>query len=403
MGGQATGRTVYVRLFAAHSIGLLATGIATVALSLLAFSLAGDYAGAVLGTALAIKMATNIVVAPLAAALAGGLPRQRWLTFLAVARAAALFTLPFVDAVWQIYVLIVVFQTAAAAAAAAYIATVPDLLTDPDDYAAAVAKSSIAYEAETLLSPLVAAVLLTVLGHREVFVVAVALFLLSAVALSRLSLPQGRRPEGRLLRRLASDFRRLTGTRPMRGALLIQAAAVVIAAMVTVNTVVLVRGLFDLEDSAVAIALAAFGGGGITAALLLPVLLTRQGERALMIRSATVMAALLVSGALLPGYAKMLALWVGLGATSTLALLPVSTLIRRMSAPEERQGLYAVHYAINHTLLLVAYLAAGWVGAEAGLVGAFLGLGLLSVTLVAASAAIWPREPAQTGAGASFS
>ena len=40
----------------AQVIALIGTGLATVALGLLAYELAGDRAGAVLGTALAIKM-----------------------------------------------------------------------------------------------------------------------------------------------------------------------------------------------------------------------------------------------------------------------------------------------------------------------------------------------------------
>ncbi len=46
----------YRHLFAAQVISLLGTGLMTVALGLLAFDLAGAEAGAVLGTALAIKM-----------------------------------------------------------------------------------------------------------------------------------------------------------------------------------------------------------------------------------------------------------------------------------------------------------------------------------------------------------
>ena len=45
----------YRRLFAAQVIALLGTGLATVALGLIAFQVAGAEAGAVLGTALAIK------------------------------------------------------------------------------------------------------------------------------------------------------------------------------------------------------------------------------------------------------------------------------------------------------------------------------------------------------------
>jgi len=46
----------YRHLFPAQVIALIGTGMATVALGMLAFELAGADAGAVLGTALAIKM-----------------------------------------------------------------------------------------------------------------------------------------------------------------------------------------------------------------------------------------------------------------------------------------------------------------------------------------------------------
>jgi multisubunit Na+/H+ antiporter MnhG subunit len=63
----------YRHLFAAQVIALIGTGLATVALGLLAFDLAGDNAGMVLGTALAIKMIAYVGVAPVAAAFA-----ERW-------------------------------------------------------------------------------------------------------------------------------------------------------------------------------------------------------------------------------------------------------------------------------------------------------------------------------------
>lgn len=53
----------YRHLFLAQIIALLGTGLATVALGLLAFELAGENAGAVLGTALAIKMVAYVGVA----------------------------------------------------------------------------------------------------------------------------------------------------------------------------------------------------------------------------------------------------------------------------------------------------------------------------------------------------
>ena len=58
----------YRRLFLAQIVALAGTGLATIALGLLAFDLAGGDAGRVLGTALAIKMIAYVTVAPIAAA-----------------------------------------------------------------------------------------------------------------------------------------------------------------------------------------------------------------------------------------------------------------------------------------------------------------------------------------------
>lgn len=59
----------YRALFFAQVIALVGTGLLTVALGLLAFEIAGDAAGSVLGTALTIKMVAYVGVAPLVAAL----------------------------------------------------------------------------------------------------------------------------------------------------------------------------------------------------------------------------------------------------------------------------------------------------------------------------------------------
>lgn len=65
----------YGRLFAAQVTALVGTGLATVALALLAF----DLAGAVLGTALALKMVAYVGIAPLVGGLAHRLRRRSFL------------------------------------------------------------------------------------------------------------------------------------------------------------------------------------------------------------------------------------------------------------------------------------------------------------------------------------
>jgi len=105
----------YRHLFAAQVTALLGTGLATVALGLIAYQLAGAQAGAVLGTALAIKMIAYVGVAPIAGAFANQFPRRAMLVALDLVRAAIAICLPFVDAIWQVYVLIFVLQAASAA------------------------------------------------------------------------------------------------------------------------------------------------------------------------------------------------------------------------------------------------------------------------------------------------
>ncbi|MDP3318587.1 MAG: MFS transporter, partial [Bosea sp. (in: a-proteobacteria)] len=128
------GNRTYRHLFLAQVIALIGTGLATVALGLLAYDLAGANAGIVLGTALAIKMIAYVGVAPIASAFAERLPRRAMLVGLDLVRAAVALLLPFVSEIWQVYVLIFVLQSASAAFTPTFQATIPDILPDEKDY-----------------------------------------------------------------------------------------------------------------------------------------------------------------------------------------------------------------------------------------------------------------------------
>lgn len=128
---KVLGNRIYRHLFLAQVVALVGTGLATVALGLLAFELAGADAGKVLGTALAIKMAAYIGVAPVAAAFANRWPRRSMLVVLDLVRAVVALALPFVTQIWQVYVLIFVIQAASAAFTPTFQATIPDILPRP--------------------------------------------------------------------------------------------------------------------------------------------------------------------------------------------------------------------------------------------------------------------------------
>ncbi|HWO61585.1 MAG TPA: MFS transporter, partial [Umezawaea sp.] len=159
----------YRRLFSAQVVALTGTGLATVALGLLAYRLAGAGAGIVLGTALAVKMVAYVTVAPLAGALADLLPRKVFLVCLDLVRAGVALVLPWVGEVWQVYLLVFVLQAASAAFTPTFQATIPDVLPDERDYTSALTLSRLAYDLESLLSPLLAAAVLLVVSSDRLF------------------------------------------------------------------------------------------------------------------------------------------------------------------------------------------------------------------------------------------
>src|SRR3954467_11533642 len=180
----------YRHLFAAQVIALAGTGLLTVALGLLAYQLAGTQAGAVLGTALAIKMVAYVGVAPVAGAFANQLPRRAFLVFMDLVRAVIALLLPFVDRVWQVYVLIFLLQSASAAFTPTFQATIPDVLPEEKDYTRALSLSRLAYDMESLLSPTLAAALLTLVTFNWLFFGTVVGFFCSAALVVSVTIPQ---------------------------------------------------------------------------------------------------------------------------------------------------------------------------------------------------------------------
>jgi MFS family permease len=272
------------RLFAAQAVALTGTGLATVALGLLAYELAGESAGAVLGTALAIKMVAYVTLAPLVAALAARLPRRAFLVALDLIRAGVVLMLPFVDQVWQIYVLIFFLQAASAGFTPAFQATIPEVLPDERDYTEALSLMRLAEDLEQIASPLIAAALLTVVTFPVLFAGTVAGFLLSAALVGASRLPVRAPTTAEPFLAAATRGLRIYAATPrLRGLLALEAAVAAAGAMVYVNTVVLVEVRLDLGAPQVALAFAGFGAGSILAALLLPRLLELVEDRPLML------------------------------------------------------------------------------------------------------------------------
>ena len=388
----------YRHLLSAQIIALIGTGLATVALGLLAYDIAGGNAGAVLGTALAIKMVAYIGIAPIIGAYADRLPRRAFLIAMDVIRAGVALALPFVDQIWQVYVLIFALQSASAAFTPTFQATIPDVLPDEADYTRALSLSRLAYDLENLLSPILAAVLLTVISFHWLFAGTSVGFIFSALFVLSVVLPMSpAKPQtGSVYARTTRGIRAYLKTPRLKGLLAITFAAAAASSMVIVNTVVIVREMLGLGQREVALTLAAYGGGSMLAAFILPRLLDRMSDRKVMLFAATLLSIGLVvmAAAFASGFATwpvVLAGWVVIGIAYSMSVTPSGRLLKRSAGDGDRPAIFAAQFALSHAAWLLCYPLAGQIGAVYNQSAAFAVLAVVAALGTVAASLLWPR------------
>ncbi|MDI9943971.1 MFS transporter [Rhodococcus sp. 1.20] len=388
----------YRLLFSAQIIALFGTGLATVALGLLAYELAGPSAGAVLATALTIKMSLYVVIAPLAAAYVDRLPRRAFLVVLDAIRAAVVIALPFVSEIWHIYVLVGVLQAASAAFTPTFQAVIPDIVTDEADFTRALSASQVAYTMESLLSPVLAAVALSFMTFNLLFVAISVGFAVSALLVLATRIPNARRSTHRKAwDRIASGVQIFVTTPRLRGIMALNLVVAAAGSIVVVNTVNYVRDELGGTQSDVAWMLAASGTGTLVTALLLPRVLDRTAERTVMTAGSVVLvvsagaaAALAVAGV----FTWMLtaAVWALVGAGMAMIVTPTGKVLRRSVEPAGIPEVFAAQFSLSHLAWLVTYPIAGWVGSSAGFAVTWSILAALAAVGAVAGFALWPRE-----------
>ncbi len=384
------------KLFTAQVIALVGTGLTTVALTLLAYDLVGGNAGIVLGTALAFKMTAYVVFAPIVGGLAHRLPRKPLLIALDIVRAAIVLAMPFVTAVWQIYVLIFLLNLFSAGFKPVFQATIPDLLPDEQQYTRALSFSRLAYDLENLLSPTFAGLALLVFSYDALFQANSIAFLVSAVLIFGTALPATQRVDrlGGVWGEISFGVRSYMRTPRLRALLILYLGVAGASAMVIVNTVVYVREYLGGSEADTALAFAAAGGGSMIAALLLPKILDRIPDRPVMLAGGVLMGFGLLAIYSRPVFAWILPIWCLIGMGWSLVQTPAGRVVNRSSSAADRPAYFSAQFALSHGCWLLAYPIAGQLGARIGIETAALIFGgaVLLFTIIAARA--WPSADA---------
>lgn len=390
------GNRDFRRLFSAQVIALVGTGLSTIALTLLAYDLAGGNAAAVLGTALAFKMVAYVVFAPIVGGLAHRFPRKPFLVLMDVIRAGVVLLMPFVTEVWQIYALIFLLNLFSAGFKPVFSATIPDIVTDERGYTRALAMSRLAYDLENLLSPLFAGLALMFVTYTGLFVTNSVAFLISAALILMTVVPVGRPVDrlGSIWDEISFGLRSYLKTPRLRGLLALYLAVSAASAMVIVNTVVYVRQTLGGSESDVAMAMAAAGGGSMLAALGLPRLLDRVPDRPVMLAGSLTIAVGLALMATGPTFFGLLPIWFVVGFGWSLIQTPAGRVVNRSAAPADRPAYFSAQFALSHGCWLLFYPLAGQLGSHIGIetTALWFAAGVLVFTLLAAK--LWPAADA---------
>ena len=384
----------FAALFAAQIIALLGTGLTTVALALLAFELAENEAGQVLGIALAIKMVAYVTLAPIAGGIATLLPRKTYLAALDGLRAALVLCLPFVSQIWQIYVLILLLQACSAGFTPVFQATIPDILENEEDYTKALSLSRLAYDVESLVSPALAGAALLFLSFDALFFANAIAFLVSAslVLSITLSRTEAQSAPERFVDRITFGIRAYLATPRLRGLLAMSMAVSAAGAMAIVNTVVFVQADLRMSGEWTAALLMAFGFGSMVAALSLPRVLVNVDDRTASIASGGAMTCALALGATMPGFWVAAALWCVIGAGYSAVLVCAGRLLQRSSTKPDRPAYFAAQFALSHGCFILTYPLAGWLGTAFGLSAAFVVLSALAFVSTIVAFVVWPAQ-----------
>jgi NRE family putative nickel resistance protein-like MFS transporter len=321
-----------------------------------------------------------------------------------------------------VYVLIFAINAVTAFFAPTFEASIPDLV-GPRLYTRAVSLSRVATDLESVGGPLVAGVLIALVGVRWTFWFDAATYIVSAVLVWRSRVPRAPRPTtpfpwGDFGAQVTYGTRLLWREPALRQALLLHMAEAAAGAAAIVATVVYVRDVLGRSELAFAVAMAALGIGSAVAA----VFVTRRAERTeqiypaasgggrervmhlrhhrwaarTLIAGGLLLAASLLPGVLRPPYLVLLVLWALNGAGQAMIAVPSVGILARHTAPDERGRAYAAHFALTHIFWLGTYPAVGVLGRAVGVPATFTVAGV--VTLLATVGALFVRQGHRTHA-----
>ena len=375
-------------LFFAQNFSLLGNGLATIAISLLAFDLAGRNAALILSGLFTIKMLIYVIFSPFSGAIADKFDTKKYLIVQDVVRAIAAFGLIFVREIWHLYIIIVLIYLSTAAFTPIYQSAIPKIFKDETDYTKALSLFRIAQDMENILSYALATLLLLFLNYNLLFVGTfigyfVSALLISAIIFPFLSKTSGKKQNNFSIN-LTLGIKKYSSISELRGLMFLNLAVSAGGSMILVNTIILVRSSLELSEIAFSITMLVFGAGCIFAAIIIPYLSKEMTASRIMLAGSSLLSIVFVALAFwlilfdFIWFVLLLA-WFISGFGYTLLLTPMGRVIRKVSSADEFSQVYSAQFSLSHLCWLFMYPLSGYLMTISGGPFTLLTLALLIV------------------------
>lgn len=383
-------------LFFAQNFSLLGSGLATIAISLLAFDLTGRNAALILSGLFTIKMFVYVIFSPFAGAIADKFDTKKYLIIQDIIRAIAAFGLIFVSEIWHLYIIILLIYIPTAAFTPIYQSAIPKIFKDETDYTKALSLFRIAQDMENILSYALATLLLLFLNYNLLFVGTFIGYFVSALLISGIIFPflskiSGKK-ENNFSTNLTLGIKRYFRISELRGLMFLNLAVSAGGSMILVNTIILVRSSLELSEIAFAITMLVFGAGCIFAAIIIPYLSKEMTESRIMLAGSNLLSVVFVALAFwlilfdFIWFVLLLA-WFISGFGYTLLLTPMGRVIRKVSSVDEFSQVYSAQFSLSHLCWLFMYPLSGYLMTISG--GPFTLLTLAMLVVCSNIIAAW--------------
>ncbi|MBN8880591.1 MFS transporter [Chitinophaga sp. 212800010-3] len=362
--------TTFARLYFAQIASLFGDAFTWLGLALLTYEINPGNAAAILASALTLRVTAYIIFSPFAGVVSEKFQRKQILLITQFARMAIVCMLPFVNAEWQVYVLIFSLNVFAAFFTPTYRAIIPQIVAK-DIYREANGLSMATFQLLSVFGPALAGIGAVWLGAKQIFFVngtTLLIAILFILTIPKTSLQKGintadnampKKTWGEVLK----GIRLLFGNKIVRFALSIEFISAIAGAMVLVNTVGLVKTSLQLDDKHYGWIMSVFGVGAVITAFLLGSL-DKSKTRSKSLISGAVLIGIAISLANFVPYSGLLFLWVLAGIGQTLADMPSETLIGENIEPQDQGKVYGAHFAFSHLWWAIAYPIAGFLGTK---------------------------------------